>query len=327
MRIPKLLADIGGTNARFALETSPGVLSAVNILACAQYPSLEDAMRAYLQSDLARAAGADLVKNAGIAIANPINGDVVQMTNHHWRFSIEATRKQFQLDSLDVVNDFTALAMSLPRLNTQQLTQVGGQSVVAGSAIGLLGAGTGLGVSGLIPSENGWKPLHSEGGHVTFTPVNRREIAILEFAWQEFDHVSAERLLSGPGLKLIYRALAALHQQPANDIDAPEILQRGLNQECNICTEVLSCFCEMLGTMAGNLAVTLGARGGIYIGGGIVPRMGDYINHSGFRQRFEQKGRFTQYLSEIPVFVITEPYPAFIGLSALLEDTPSRIAA
>jgi len=327
MRIPKLLADIGGTNARFTLETSPGVQSAVKVLACADYPMLADAMRAYLQSNEAQAAGANQVKNAGIAIANPIHGDLVQMTNHHWSFSIEATRELFQFESLDVVNDFTALAMSLPRLKQQQLTQVGGQCVIAGSAIGLVGAGTGLGVSGLIPSEGGWKPLHSEGGHVSFAPVNRREMDILEFAWQEFDHVSAERLISGPGLKLIYRALAASQRQRADDIEAPEILQRGLDQQCGVCTEVLASFCDMLGTMAGNLAVTLGARGGIYIGGGIVPRLGDYLAQSGFRRRFEQKGRFTQYLSEIPVFVITEQYPAFIGLSVLLEGRQSRIAA
>ncbi|MFZ6689256.1 glucokinase [Undibacterium sp. SXout11W] len=327
MRFPKLFADIGGTNARFALETSPGVLVAVKVLACADYPQLADAMRAYLQTSEALAAGADLVKNAGIAIANPIHGDCVQMTNHHWSFSIEATRQLFQLETLDVVNDFTALAMSLPLLGKQQLTQVGGRTAVPDSAIGLLGAGTGLGVSGLIPSADGWKPLHSEGGHVSFTPANRREIDILEFAWQEFDHVSAERLLSGPGLKLIYRALAASRQQIAEDIEAPDIVQRGLNQQCQICSDVLASFCDMLGTMAGNLAVTLGARGGIYIGGGIVPRLGDYILRSGFRQRFDQKGRFTQYLSDIPVFVITEPYPAFIGLSALLQQAPSALAA
>ncbi len=327
MRFPKLFADIGGTNARFALETSPGVLAAVKVLACADYPQLADAMYAYLQTGDARAAGADQIKNAGIAIANPIHGDWVQMTNHHWSFSIEATRQLFQLESLDVVNDFTALAMSLPLLGKQQLAQVGGRTAVPESAIGLLGAGTGLGVSGLIPSADGWKPLHSEGGHVSFTPANRREIDILEFAWQEFDHVSAERLLSGPGLKLIYRALAASQQQIAEDIEAPDIVQRGLNQQCPICSDVLASFCDMLGTMAGNLAVTLGARGGIYIGGGIVPRLGDYILRSGFRQRFEQKGRFTQYLSEIPVFVITEPYPAFIGLSALLQQAPSALAA
>ena len=327
MRFPKLFADIGGTNARFALETSPGVLSAVKVLACAHYPQLADAIRAYMDSDEVREASAGLVKNAGIAIANPVHGDIVQMTNHHWCFSIEATRHLFHFETLDVVNDFTALAMALPRLTHQQVTQVGGQTALDGSAIGLLGAGTGLGVSGLIPSGYGWKPLHSEGGHVSFTPANQREIAILEFAWKEFDHVSAERLLSGPGLKLIYRALAAYQGQVAAEIEAPEILQRGLDDQCAICRDVLSSFCDMLGTMAGNLAVTLGARGGIYIGGGIVPRLGDFLARSGFRQRFEQKGRFTQYLSQIPVFVITEAYPAFIGLSALLEERDSLIAA
>ena len=328
MSYPKLLADIGGTNARFALETVPGQIEAVRVLPCAGYASLSLAMRAYLQDAASIAAGAAKVRQAGIAIANPIHGDQVQMTNHHWSFSISAIQAEFGLDSLVVVNDFTALAMSLPMLTTAQKYQAGGQQALPTAAIGLLGAGTGLGVSGLVWTENAWVPLHSEGGHVSFTPANALEIDILRFAWQEFEHVSAERLLSGPGLRLIYRALAARRQKTTeaiektteiiDDIDAPEILSRGLDNTCPLCREVLSVFCDMLGTMAGNLAVTLGARGGIYIGGGIVPRLGDFLLHSGFRQRFEQKGRFSAYLAEVPVYVITEAYPAFIGLSAIL---------
>ncbi|MFZ6771837.1 glucokinase [Undibacterium sp. SXout7W] len=331
MSYPKLLADIGGTNARFALETVQGQIEAVQVLPCAGYASLSLAMRAYLQGAASIAAGAAGVRQAGIAIANPIHGDQVQMTNHHWSFSISAVQAEFGLDSLVVVNDFTALAMSLPMLSTAQKYQAGGQQALPKAAIGLLGAGTGLGVSGLVWTENAWVPLHSEGGHVSFTPANALEIDILRFAWQEFEHVSAERLLSGPGLRLIYRALAARQQKTTeiaggaeettkaiNDIDAPEILSRGLDNTCSLCQEVLSVFCDMLGTMAGNLAVTLGARGGIYIGGGIVPRLGDFLLRSGFRQRFEQKGRFSAYLAEVPVYVITEAYPAFIGLSAIL---------
>ncbi|MBC3933781.1 glucokinase [Undibacterium sp. CY7W] len=314
---PLLLADIGGTNARFAIETAHGELQAVKVLPCAAYPSLEDALHSYLHDAASLAAGAHQLRHAGIAIANPIHGDQVRMTNHHWEFSISATRHQFGLERLDVVNDFTALALSLPHLQPHQYFQVGGHQALAGSAIGLLGAGTGLGVSGLIPAGERWLPLHSEGGHASFTPANAKEVAILEFAWREFPHVSAERLLSGPGLVLIYRALAELLQAAVAPLEAPDILQRGLQRECAICSEVLSTFCEMLGTMAANLAVTLGARAGIYIGGGIVPRLGDYLLQSGFRARFEDKGRFRDYLAAIPVYVITEAYPALIGLSAL----------
>ncbi|MDE2427860.1 MAG: glucokinase [Burkholderiales bacterium] len=329
MTYPKLLADIGGTNARFALETAASQLHAVQVLACADYPTLSDAIRSYLAStEVAEclSTGAAPIRQAGIAIANPVTGDVVQMTNHHWSFSISGVRDEFGFQSLRVVNDFTALAMSLPFLSEKQKFQVGGGAALDKAALGLLGAGTGLGVSGLLPCGDSWIALDSEGGHATFAPSNECEMDILRFAWREFPHVSAERFLSGAGLNLIYRALAARQGQTADALEAPEILKRGMAQECALCMEVLERFCDMLGTAASSLAVTLGARGGIYIGGGIVPRLGDYLRQSGFRRRFESKGRFSAYLSQVPVYVITEAYPAFIGLSSLLR-TPATSTA
>ncbi len=318
MTYPHLLADIGGTNARFALEVAPGKLQCIQVLPCTQFATLSDAMRAYLSEPLAQQAGADKIDRAAIAIANPVHGDMVQMTNHHWSFSIQAVQKEFHLATLLVVNDFKALAMALPFLNEQQKFQVGSGQAQEHAVIGLLGAGTGLGVSGLIPTEGGWVALDSEGGHTSFSPTNAREIAILQFALQTLPHVSSERLLSGAGLQLIYRALADMHQVPTEEFDPPEIMRRGLDNSCAICSEVLIVFCEVLGTMASNLAITLGTKGGIYIGGGIVPRLGSYFSTSPFRARFEQKGRFGNYLQQIPTFVITEPYPAFIGISAML---------
>ena len=320
MTYPQLLADIGGTNARFAIETAPGKLDAIVVLPCAEYPTLSDAMRAYFANQAAIDAGAANVLQAGIAIANPVHGDVVQMTNHHWKFSISAVQAEFKLTRLLVVNDFKALAMALPFLDDTQKYQVGVGEHHKNAVIGLLGAGTGLGVSGLIPTGNGWVALDSEGGHTTFSPTNQREMDILQFALTEYKHVSSERLMSGAGLKLLYRALSYLQHTAADDIDPPEIMRRGLANECVICREVLSTFCELLGTMASNLAITLGTKGGVYIGGGIVPRLGEFFSQSNFRQRFEQKGRFAGYLQQIPTFVITEPYPAFIGISALLNQ-------
>ncbi|PRC95182.1 glucokinase [Solimicrobium silvestre] len=318
MTYPHLLADIGGTNARFAVETAPGKLEAILILPCANYATLSDAIKSYLATPLAIEAGASQVRKVGIAIANPVHGDLIQMTNHHWSFSIQSVKNEFNFSTLLVINDFKALAMALPFLDQTQKYQVGAGRAQEGGVIGLLGAGTGLGVSGLIPSKSGWVALDSEGGHTSFAPTNAREIAILQFALQTYKHVSSERLMSGAGLQLIYRALADLHKVTADDIDPPEIMRRGLENECPICSEVLTTFCELLGTMASNLAITLGSKGGIYIGGGIVPRLGSYFNQSHFRQRFEQKGRFANYLEQIPTFVITEPYPAFIGISAML---------
>jgi glucokinase len=294
----------------------------IEVLPCASYATLADALRAYLAlPQLADAGvGAGVIRHAAIAIANPVVGDLVRMTNHHWQFSISALQRECGFDTLIVENDFSALARALPHLGEHQKRQVGGGSARAHSALGLLGAGTGLGVSGLIPGADGWSALRSEGGHVTFSPANDTEIAILRFAWGEFEHVSAERLLSGVGLELIYRALAAHTGQPDLKLGAADISRRALAGECALCDQVIDVFCGMLGTVAGNLAITLGAQGGIYIGGGIVPRLGERFVHSSFRRRFEQKGRFVHYLEQVPTWVITAEYPAFLGVSAILSE-------
>jgi len=322
---PRLLADIGGTNARFGLEIAPGRIEMIDVLGCARHATLADATRAYLASPAvagALAAGTQAaVRHAAIAIANPVVGDLVRMTNHHWEFSIESLRTELGFDTCIVVNDFSALARSLPHLGTGDKFQVGGGAPVADAPIGLLGAGTGLGVSGLIPGLDGsWTALRSEGGHVSFAPANELEVAILQFAWREFEHVSAERFLSGAGVELIYRALAHHLNRPDEALGAPEISRRGLAGECELCDLVIDTFCGMLGTVAGNLAVTLGAQGGVYIGGGIVPRLGERFTRSPFRARFEQKGRFAGYLAEVPTYVITAEYPAFLGVSAILGE-------
>ena len=324
---PRLLADIGGTNARFALETAPGQTGAINVLPCADFPTLAHALRAYLALPEVLAAigqsgtgGASAIRHAALAIANPITGDLVRMTNHHWEFSIEALRTECDFDTLVVANDFTALARALPHLSASQKQQIGGGKPVPNTPLGLVGAGTGLGVSGLIPSRAGWTALLSEGGHVTFSPANETEVAILKFAWREFDHVSAERFLSGDGLELIYRALAHLAGVSDEGLTAPEISRRALSGESPMCDQAIEVFCGMLGTVAGNLAITLGAQGGIYIGGGIVPRLGERFVCSSFRARFEQKGRFVNYLAQVPSYVITAEYPAFLGVSAILTE-------
>ncbi|KQQ91623.1 glucokinase [Massilia sp. Leaf139] len=315
---PRLLADVGGTNARFALELAPGRFDAVQVLACGDHATFADAMRAYLASPVVAAFGS--VAHAAVAIANPVDGDQIRMTNHHWQFSIEAVRREVGLDTLLVVNDFYALARSLPHLADTDKVQVGGGAARAGAPLGLLGAGTGLGVSGLIPAGPSWTALNSEGGHVTFSPANELEVAVLQYAWREFEHVSAERFLSGAGVELIYRALAHVQGVASESLSAPEISRRALAGECALSNQVLDVFCGMLGTVAGNLAVTLGAQGGVYIGGGIVPRLGERFAASSFRQRFEQKGRFASYLAQVPTYVITAEYPAFLGVSAVLAE-------
>jgi len=312
---PRLLADIGGTNARFALETGKGAITAMLTLPCADYPRFEDAVHAYLAHFDTR------VEHAVIAIANPVDGDAIRMTNHDWAFSIAAARAELKLDTLLVVNDFTALAMALPVLAAGELVQVGGGVARAGSAIGLVGAGTGLGVSGLVPGNGRWVPLHSEGGHVAFSPLDEREVDVLRYCWQRFDHVSAERFVSGPGIALIREALAASRgASPAPELTPADIVARALSGGDALSREAVDCFCGMLGTVAANLAVTLGAQGGIYIGGGVVPKLGAYFADSPFRARFEKKGRFSAFTARIPTWVITAPYPALSGASAILAD-------
>lgn len=317
---PRLLADVGGTNARFALELSSGRIELSSVLPCASYPTLAAAMQSYLASPELAEAGIKKVRHAAIAIANPVDGDYLRMTNHNWEFSIEAMRQELEFDTFVVVNDFTALARSLPLLSADEKYQVGSGKVRPDTAIGLVGPGTGLGVSGLIPSGKNWIALASEGGHVTFSPANATEIAILQFAWNEFGHVSAERLLSGDGLELIYRALAQRSGLQVGHLAAADITRRALADESELCDEAVEVFCGILGTIAGNVAVTLGAQGGVYIGGGIIPKLGDRFKRSCFRSRFEQKGRFVKYLTQVPTFVITAKYPAFLGVSAILAE-------
>jgi glucokinase len=212
--------------------------------------------------------------------------------------------------------------MALPRLPAAQRRQVGGGAAREHSVVGVLGAGSGLGVSGLIPVGDaaglGYVALGTEGGHTSFAPRDEREIAILRHGLTRYPHVSFERLLSGPGLELIHEALCARAGGPAPPRAAPEITREALAGGDARCVEALQAFCAVLGTAAGNLAVTLGAFGGIYIGGGIVPRLGDYFDRSPFRDRFEDKGRFSDYLKGIPTYVVTAEHATFLGVSAIL---------
>lgn len=311
---PRLIADIGGTYARFALETAQGEFSHVQSLRCADYTDFHAAVKGYLAM-----LPPVQVEHAGVAIANPVDGDQVRMTNYHWQFSIEQMRQQLGLDTLVVVNDFTALAMAVPRLSGRDRRQIGGGDASKQSVIGVLGPGSGLGVSGLIPAGEGWVALGTEGGHTSFAPHDEREIAVLRFAWKHFEHVSFERLVSGPGLELMYRALAEHGGMAGEDLHAPEITRRALDGTDPVCVDTLDVFCALLGTAAANLAVTLGALGGIYIGGGIVPRLGEYFDRSPFRARFEDKGRFSSYVAAIPTYVITAEHATFKGASAILD--------
>ncbi len=323
--VPRLIGDIGGTNARFALSAQDGITLEQD-LRCADYADLTTAIEAYLQ----RVGAADKPQRpleAALAIASPLTGDVVRMTNHHWHFSVLETRQRLGLKRLIVLNDFTALATSLTELRADELVQIAGRQAVPNGPIALLGPGTGLGVSGLIPAAGGYVPLQGEGGHVTLSTTTAREQGVLEVLRQRFQHVSAERVLSGPGLVNIYSALGELDGLEPERLDPAEITRRGLAASDPQCQEVLQLFCAWLGTVAGDLALTLGAVGGVFIGGGIVPRLGPYFPGSDFHERFLAKGRYAGYLAPIPIYVIHAQRPALRGLVRAFTTSGPRLEA
>lgn len=308
-----LVADVGGTNARLALAQA-GKFVEHRVYACNQYPSLASVIADYRQ-----AVGVEF-RQAAVAIANPVTGDAIQMTNHSWQFSIEATRQELGLERFLVLNDFTALALSLPQLQATDKVQIGGGAAIAEQTIGLIGPGTGLGVSGLVYGRGHWYPLASEGGHATFVATSPRQQQVNDFLAERFGHVSFERVVSGSGLVYIYQALAQADGKTPDAYSPAEVSDAALTGRDPLAEEALQLFCQALGTAAGNLALTLGARGGVYIGGGIVPRLGEFFARSGFREAFEAKGRFAGYLGSMPTWVITAEFPALIGALAALDS-------
>lgn len=311
-----LVADIGGTNARFALCSGPTSLECIAAWPVNHFPSLHEAIEHYLGE-----CGEPEIAGAVIGIANPVLGDHIQMTNFSWSFSIQDLRRKLGLDALHVINDFTALALALPHLTEHDLRQVGGGKSVAQTPLGVIGPGTGLGVSALIPTPQGpWLPLAAEGGHVSFAACNTLEQRLWEHARAEFGHVSMERMLSGSGLQFIYQCLSREQGRQAEALGPADISLMAISDKDPICREALDVFSAILGTAASDLAVTLGARGGIYLGGGIIPKLGEYFLTSPFRARFNDKGRFSDYLCAIPVFIIDAAYPGLIGAAAYLEQ-------
>ena len=311
-----LVGDIGATNARFGLVSPRGKLLHWHSYACEHYPTIDDAVAQYL----GERAGLPMPRQAAIAVASPVTGDWVAMTNHPWRFSIAALKARFGFERLEVINDFTALALALPRLGPDDRMTVGGGVAVPDMPLAVLGPGSGLGVSGLIPCGAGWVPLNGEGGHATMAPATDRESSALDHMRRHFDHVSAERVLSGPGLVNLYNTLSEINGVPSHGYTAAQITDLAMRGEDPVCAETTTMFCAMLGTMAGNLALTLGARGGVYIGGGIVPRLGRFFVDLPFRARFQAMGRFEPYLAAIPTHVVTHQLPAFLGCAAVLAS-------
>lgn len=310
-----IVADLGGTNIRLATIASTGAIPEhIRTLSVADFPGLIECIDHYLTL-------VPVIRftQLSIAVATPVTGDRIQLTNRDWGFSIEAVAEHYQLHHLKVVNDFTGLALSIPLLQGEDLQQIGNRKAQPDGAIALLGAGTGLGVSGLIRSAAGLYPLQGEGGHVTLGATNARELAIFGEFTRRYGHMSAERLLSGTGIQEAYQIICLLDGAPDLGLVPAQITERAIDESCPQCVELMQLFCHWMGVVAGNLAITLGSTGGVYIGGGIVPKLGDYFINSGFLAAFSHKGRFSDYLSAIPIYIIQAEQPALLGASYALD--------
>lgn len=310
-----LIADIGATNARFALADGHGGYDGVRVYACANYPHFADAVTHYCAESGAQ------VDRAVVSIAGPVDGgDVVRMTNHVWEFSISQTVAAFGWRELRVVNDFTAVALAVPHLQEgRDFYAVGGGQRQKAAPIAIIGPGTGLGVAGIsFDADNRPIILSTEGGHVSVPVQTAREFAVVDWLLHhKYSHVSAERVASGKGLVNLYNALCALDGAEVRYDEPAIIMREGLAGGDTQSREAVDLFCHWLGSVAGNLALSYGAFGGVFIAGGIVPQMGDAFAASRFRDSFLSKGRYRGYLDRIATVVITHPQPGLLGLAAL----------
>jgi len=325
-----IVGDIGGTNGRFALSDGQ-VLSQFKRFSCIEYASFEQMLDQYL--DFINGAKP---KAAMFVIATHVSADYVQFTNQPWAFSINDIAKRYHFSFLKVINDFTAVSIAIPLLGAQQLVQIGGEMpkhLIAAKAV--IGPGTGLGVSGLLPHEDGWVPVQGQGGHVSIQPGNDYEKHLFKVivgrlhehscAYNktnkkthcEYPYVSAENLLSGSGLLLLYIAVATVANSQIKNYTPADIVEAGLTQKDADCEQVLKIFCGLLGEVAGDLVLSLGARSGVYIGGGIVSHITTFLSETTFfRERFENKGCMSSYMKKIPAYIISE---STIGLMGAVE--------
>ncbi|MGF1607623.1 MAG: glucokinase [Rhodothalassiaceae bacterium] len=314
-----LIGDIGGTNARFAIAdlSGPPTFRDVIKLKAADYPSLADAARAYLDQVPLPAPP----RHAVLAVAGPPDRGVIAMTNHVWRASLTETRDQLGMAQVAAVNDFEAIAHAVPALAPEHLTPIGEVPAPAAAAVekrAITGPGTGLGVAQLVGTAGRTLVIPTEGGHVSFAPQSDRQREIDRVLRHDYPRLSVERLISGPGLINLHRALAKIEDVDAPDLQPSEItrLARSGDQLCRL---VLEEFFAIFGAFCGDLALISGARHGVLIAGGILPPLADLLAASDFRTAFQAKGRFSGYVQAVPTQLICHPDPGLLGAAALLK--------
>lgn len=315
-----LVGDIGGTHTRLALTNPRHYPDVVDTFVNAEATDLVTLLGGYLRAQ--EASGTDL--HVRLAVAAPITGDVIELTNFRQRLSTSELCRDLGVRSVRFINDYTAIARGLPYLTAHDRVQLGGNPGVDDAAMGVLGPGTGFGVSGLVPLGDRWASIVGEGGHCTLAATTAEEFDVISRIAETFGHVSAERVVSGPGLLLLYETLCRMRGDSAR-ADSPaavtELARNGADAQAR---DALALFFGFLGGVAGDLALTLGARGGVYLAGGILPRMIGAATSSTLRKRFEAKGRFRGYLREIPLYIVTHRHPALLGLIHLEPDGPYR---
>ncbi len=319
---PVLLADVGGTHVRFARQPAPdAAIQDHRTFLTGEFATLADAIAAWT-AEPGSAARAPIAR-AAIAIAAPVRAGPIRLTNTDFIIDAEAIARRFGLGDVRLMNDFEAQAWALPTLSADDFVALGRQPPDRSATMAVIGPGTGLGCAGLLRTADGWWPLPGEGGHATLSAQTDLEAAVIDRARRVGDHVSAERLVSGTGLPLLYRCLAEVRGEPADPAldDGERISQAAADSP--LAAETLALFGAFLGGFAGNVALTLGARGGVWIAGGIAPKMIDRLAASPFRERFEQKGRFRTYLAPIGTAVVTRPEPALDGLAFALRHGAS----
>ena len=314
---PILIADIGGTNARFALaDNTPSYFSQTLTLKTVDFEKLTDAIDAYLSS-------LNITQLQGIclAVAGPVSNEGVIFPNSHWSVKCEHLRKKYNITRTCLLNDWESISYSLSVLNQSDLQAIGGQWTSLADqdndyTVATLGPGSGLGISGLLRRNQSLTPLITEGGHAGFSAENEMQAEVLRYLHGKYDtRISIERVLSGPGIVNIHEALCAIHNTECPELTAAEIAAAGTNKGDILCVQTIDLFFEILGQVAGDIALTIGANQGVFIGGGIVQRYSDSLVTSRFRQGFENKGRHSQLMKGIPTWLIKHRNPGLLGAS------------
>ncbi len=322
-KYPTLIADIGGTNARFALsQSAPPFFFKARTLQCGEFEDIYQALDLYLQTE-------KIEQLSGIcfAVAGPVVRQTVTFPNSHWHIDAPNLAQRYDCHQTHILNDFEAIALSLASLTDDDLlgldtqNQVNLRNKVDDFTIGVIGPGSGLGIAGLCRRNGVTFPLVTEAGHVGFAPESVLQNQVLNYLHKEFDNrISRERLLSGPGLVNIYNALCEIHAHQNSQLTAADIAIGGTKKTDKICQQAIDLFFEILGQIAGDVVLSLGALDGIYIAGGIAQRYPTELKNSSFRAGFENKGRHRSMLEKTPSWLITHNNPGLVGASIYAQE-------